>query len=178
MEYRYLLMFEESPVQVLSYPLEAALAEKLETVVTRGIANTRGRNYYDIHMRPREFAWVGDHVTTALPGSVGLRSEHLSITRAMGLSMFRNPQPRPVATLALSLTAQARASGTPSSIDPGMPSRLRPALRDSPANAGVRQRLRPREPASACHSAGTCGRSEPSTPRTRRRRRPPRSHAL
>ena len=24
-------MFEESPVQVLSYPLEAALAEKLET---------------------------------------------------------------------------------------------------------------------------------------------------
>lgn len=58
MEYRYPLMFEESPVQVLSYPLEAALAEKLETVVTRGIANTRGRNYYDIYMRPREFVWV------------------------------------------------------------------------------------------------------------------------
>lgn len=25
------------------------LAEKLETVVSRGIANTRGRDYYDIH---------------------------------------------------------------------------------------------------------------------------------
>ena len=169
MEYRYPLMFEESPVQVLSYPLEAALAEKLETVVMRGIANTRGRNYYDIHMRPREFVWVGDHVTTALPGSVGLRSEHLSITRAMGLSMFRNPQPRPVATLALSLTAQARASGTPSSIDPGMPSRLRPALRDSPANAGVRQRLRPREPtAGLARRVGGIGaehRAQPSSGR-------------
>ena len=45
--------------------------------------------------------------------------------------------------------AQARAPGTPSPVGPGMPSRFRPALRDSPANAGVRQRLRPREPASA-----------------------------
>ena len=38
-------------------------------------------------MRFRESVWVGDHVTTVLPGSVGLRSEHPGITRAMGLSM-------------------------------------------------------------------------------------------
>ena len=63
--------------------------------------------------------------------------------------MSWDPWPRPVATLALSLAAQTRASGTPTSVDPGMPSRLRPASRDSPASAGVRQRLRPREPASA-----------------------------
>ena len=53
--------------------------------------------------------WVGNHVTTALPGGVGLRSEHPGITRAMGLSMSWDPWPRPVATLALSLAAQARA---------------------------------------------------------------------
>ena len=47
--YRYPLMFEEGSVRVLSYPLETVLAEKLETVVSRGIANTRGRDYYDIH---------------------------------------------------------------------------------------------------------------------------------
>ena len=35
-----------------------------------------------------------------------------------------------------------------------------------------------RRAASACRSAGTCGRSEPSAPQTRRRRRPPRLHAL
>jgi len=91
----------------------------------------------------REFVWIGDHVTTAPPGSVGLRSEHPGITRAMGLSMSWDPWPCPVATLALSLAAQARASGTPSPVGPGMPSRLHPASRDSPANAGVRQRLRP-----------------------------------
>lgn len=48
-EYHYPLMFEEGSVRVLSYSLETVLAEKLETVVSRGIANTRGRDYYDIH---------------------------------------------------------------------------------------------------------------------------------
>lgn len=49
-EYRYPLMFEQGEVRVLSYPLETVLAEKLETVVSRGIANTRGRDFYDIHV--------------------------------------------------------------------------------------------------------------------------------
>lgn len=48
--YRYPLMFEQGEVRVLSYPLETVLAEKLETVVSRGIANTRGRDFYDIHV--------------------------------------------------------------------------------------------------------------------------------
>ena len=48
-EYSYPLMFEEGSVQILSYPIETVLAEKLETVVSRGIANTRGRDFYDIH---------------------------------------------------------------------------------------------------------------------------------
>ena len=48
-EYSYPLMFEEGSVRILSYPIETVLAEKLETVVSRGIANTRGRDFYDIH---------------------------------------------------------------------------------------------------------------------------------
>lgn len=49
-EYRYPLMFGEGSIRVLSYPLETVLAEKLETVISRGIANTRGRDYYDIYL--------------------------------------------------------------------------------------------------------------------------------
>lgn len=60
-EYCYPLMFEEGAVMVLSYPLETVLAEKLETVVSRGIANTRGRDYYDIHallrLKSGEIEW-------------------------------------------------------------------------------------------------------------------------
>ena len=47
--YAYPLMFDGGWVRVLSYPIETVLAEKFETVVSRGVANTRGRDFYDIH---------------------------------------------------------------------------------------------------------------------------------
>lgn len=47
--YAYPLMFDEGWVKVLSYPIETVLAEKFETVVSRGVANTRGRDFYDIY---------------------------------------------------------------------------------------------------------------------------------
>lgn len=34
----------------MAYNLETVLAEKLETIVTRGIANTRPRDFYDIYI--------------------------------------------------------------------------------------------------------------------------------
>ncbi len=49
-EYSYPLRFDDRCISVMAYPLETILAEKLETVLARGIANTRPRDYYDIHM--------------------------------------------------------------------------------------------------------------------------------
>ena len=46
--YAYKLMFEERTVPVLAYNLETVLAEKMETVISRGILNTRMRDYYDL----------------------------------------------------------------------------------------------------------------------------------
>ena len=34
----------------MAYPLATTLAEKLETVISRGIASTRPRDYYDLNM--------------------------------------------------------------------------------------------------------------------------------
>ena len=47
-EYNYPLSFEDRSISVLSYNLETVLAEKLETIVSRGTANTRMRDFYDI----------------------------------------------------------------------------------------------------------------------------------
>ncbi|MBQ7760344.1 MAG: nucleotidyl transferase AbiEii/AbiGii toxin family protein [Acidaminococcaceae bacterium] len=47
-EYEYKLMFEERSIQVLAYNLATILAEKIETVLSRGDQNTRPRDYYDI----------------------------------------------------------------------------------------------------------------------------------
>ena len=43
-------MFEERAISLWTYNLETLLAEKLETIMARGIANTRMRDFYDIHV--------------------------------------------------------------------------------------------------------------------------------
>lgn len=47
-EYEYKLMLEDRSIHVLAYNLPTILAEKLETVISRGDQNTRPRDYYDI----------------------------------------------------------------------------------------------------------------------------------
>jgi len=49
-EYTFSLLFEDRTISVLAYNLETVIAEKLETVLSRGIANTRPRDYYDIYI--------------------------------------------------------------------------------------------------------------------------------
>jgi len=49
-EYEYKLMLEERSICVLAYNLATILAEKLETVISRGDQNTRPRDYYDIYI--------------------------------------------------------------------------------------------------------------------------------
>lgn len=48
--YSYRLMFEDRSIPLYTYNIETLLAEKLETVVSRGEANTRMRDFYDIYM--------------------------------------------------------------------------------------------------------------------------------
>lgn len=53
--YNFRLMFEERTISILAYNLETVLAEKMETVIARGVANTRLRNYYDLHILQNEY---------------------------------------------------------------------------------------------------------------------------
>ena len=47
-EYEYRLMVENRSIRVLAYNLATILAEKLETILSRGDQNTRPRDYYDV----------------------------------------------------------------------------------------------------------------------------------
>lgn len=49
-EYSFPLLFDPRSISVLTYNLETVLAEKIETVLSRGVANTRLRDFYDIHI--------------------------------------------------------------------------------------------------------------------------------
>ncbi len=49
-EYTFSLLFDERSISIYAYNLETVLAEKIETVLSRSIANTRPRDFYDIHV--------------------------------------------------------------------------------------------------------------------------------
>lgn len=49
-QYSFKLMLEERTIDVWAYNLETVLAEKLETVISRNVTNTRMRDFYDIYI--------------------------------------------------------------------------------------------------------------------------------
>lgn len=48
--YSFRLMLEDRSIEIWAYNLETVLAEKLETVISRHVSNTRMRDFYDIHI--------------------------------------------------------------------------------------------------------------------------------
>lgn len=49
-EYTFSLLFDDRSISIMAYNLETVLAEKIETVLARNVANTRPRDFYDIHI--------------------------------------------------------------------------------------------------------------------------------
>lgn len=49
-EYMYKCVFDNKVIPILAYPLENVFAEKLNTIISRGVANTRTRDFYDVYM--------------------------------------------------------------------------------------------------------------------------------
>ena len=48
--YEFKLLLEDRSIRILAYNLETVMAEKIETVITRGDQNTRPRDFYDIYI--------------------------------------------------------------------------------------------------------------------------------
>lgn len=49
-EYSFKLMFEERNISIKAYNLDTVLAEKIESILARNVANTRARDYYDVYI--------------------------------------------------------------------------------------------------------------------------------
>lgn len=48
--YSFDLLFEDRKIEILAYNLETVLAEKFETIISRGLLNTRARDFYDAYI--------------------------------------------------------------------------------------------------------------------------------
>lgn len=58
-EYDYSLMFDNREIRLNTYNIETLLAEKSQTIINRGLANTRMRDFYDMYeiVEKVDFSW-------------------------------------------------------------------------------------------------------------------------
>lgn len=49
-DYNYNSIFEKKKIPILAYTIETILAEKFETIISRSIANTRLKDFYDVYI--------------------------------------------------------------------------------------------------------------------------------
>ena len=47
--YKYKLLFENRSIELMAYNLETIIAEKFQTVIARGVLNSRMKDYYDLY---------------------------------------------------------------------------------------------------------------------------------
>ncbi len=78
-EYSYNLMFEERAISLWTYNLETLLAEKLETIMARGTANTRMRDFYDIHLISNQESFDRDVLKKAFLATSDKRNTTIQI---------------------------------------------------------------------------------------------------
>lgn len=64
-EYEYKLLFEDRIILLHTYNVETMIAEKIQTVIARGTANTRMRDFYDIYMLSIEAEYSEETVKEA-----------------------------------------------------------------------------------------------------------------
>ena len=67
-------MFEGRSISLWTYNLETLLAEKLETIMARGIANTRLRDFYDIHILTKQKSFDENVFKSAFLATSGKRN--------------------------------------------------------------------------------------------------------
>jgi predicted nucleotidyltransferase component of viral defense system len=87
--YTFKLLFDERTINILAYNLETILAEKIETVLSRSVANTRPRDFYDIYilykLRQKECNLrslkKALEETAKKRGSIDILKDHQSILR-------------------------------------------------------------------------------------------------
>ncbi len=78
--YQFKLMFEDRTISVLAYNVETVFAEKLETILSRGYANTRMRDFYDLYILQHDVstAFEPEHLRAAFVATCSKRGTSVS----------------------------------------------------------------------------------------------------
>lgn len=84
----YPTLLGHDPPEILVYPRETVVAEKLEAMVSLGMTNSRMKDFYDVHVLATHFAFRGTALAEAISATFKRRgtpipsAEPLALTRA------------------------------------------------------------------------------------------------
>ncbi len=81
MKYNYNSIFEDKKIPIMSYTLETVVAEKFQTIVIRGLLNTRLKDFYDIYilMNVKENDLNKDNLIMAIQNTFKRRQTNLDV---------------------------------------------------------------------------------------------------
>lgn len=48
-KYKYKMIFEDRTLEIMTYPIETIIAEKFQTIIEKGVLNSRMKDYYDLY---------------------------------------------------------------------------------------------------------------------------------
>lgn len=60
-EYGHKLLLEDRTIQIMAYNVETIIAEKLETIVSRALLNTRLKDFYDLYLFDQKYSETIDY---------------------------------------------------------------------------------------------------------------------
>jgi len=95
---QYPVLLDHPPPRILVYPREAVVAEKLESIVSLGITNTRMKDLFDVHRLSAKFSFEGASLSRAIRATFERRgtplpdAEPLILTREFLTATERQTQ--------------------------------------------------------------------------------------
>ena len=78
-EYNYKMLFEDRTLQLIAYPIETIIAEKYQTVIERGILNSRMKDYYDLYYLLSKKLYNNDTLKEAIKKTFSKRNTDINI---------------------------------------------------------------------------------------------------
>ena len=77
-EYNYKMLFENRNLKIMTYNIESIIAEKFQTVVSRGVLNSRMKDYYDLYYLITNKEFSKDTLKTAINKTFEKRETDIS----------------------------------------------------------------------------------------------------
>lgn len=89
----YPTLLDMPPPHIKAYPIETVVAEKLETIVSKGILNSRMKDFYDLRILSQEFEFEGGSLSNAIKATFERRGTKISIERPIAFTeeFYTNP---------------------------------------------------------------------------------------